>query len=94
MQVSRNRQQSLAIRWILGSIREKKGRPASEKLAAELLAAYNREGHGHDETRKRPPHGRGQQGVRPFRLVVDRHGKRKSRFSNRGGRPVFTSPSF
>ena len=44
MQVSRNRQQSLAIRWILGSIREKKGRPASEKLATELLAAYNREG--------------------------------------------------
>ena len=44
MQVSRNRQQSLAIRWILGSIREKKGRPAGEKLATELLAAYNREG--------------------------------------------------
>jgi small subunit ribosomal protein S7 len=44
MQVSRNRQQSLAIRWILQSIREKKGRPASEKLATELLAAYNREG--------------------------------------------------
>jgi small subunit ribosomal protein S7 len=44
MQVSRTRQQSLAIRWILGSIREKKGRPAAEKLAAELLAAYNREG--------------------------------------------------
>lgn len=44
MQVSRTRQQSLAIRWILGSVREKKGRPTSEKLAAELLAAYNREG--------------------------------------------------
>ena len=44
MQVSRNRQQSLAIRWILGSIREKKGRPASDKLATELMAAYNREG--------------------------------------------------
>jgi small subunit ribosomal protein S7 len=44
MQVSRNRQQSLAIRWILGSVREKKGRPTSEKLAAELMAAYNREG--------------------------------------------------
>ena len=44
MQVSRNRQQSLAIRWILGSVREKKGRPTSEKLAAELTAAYNREG--------------------------------------------------
>ena len=43
MQVNRNRQQSLAIRWILGPFREKKGRP-SEKLATELLAAYNREG--------------------------------------------------
>ena len=44
MQVNRNRQQSLAIRWILGAIREKKGRPTSEKLAAELMAAYKREG--------------------------------------------------
>lgn len=44
MQVNRTRQQSLAIRWILGAVREKKGRPTSEKLAAELLAAYNREG--------------------------------------------------
>ena len=44
MQVNRNRQQSLAIRWILGACREKKGRPMAEKLAAELLAAYNREG--------------------------------------------------
>ncbi len=44
MQVSRNRQQSLAIRWILTACREKKGRPMEEKLAAELIAAYNREG--------------------------------------------------
>lgn len=44
MQVNRNRQQSLAIRWILGAVREKKGKPTSEKLSAELLAAYNREG--------------------------------------------------
>ena len=44
MQVNRNRQQSLAIRWILGSCREKKGQPMAKKLAAELLAAYNREG--------------------------------------------------
>jgi len=44
MQVNRNRQQSLAIRWILMTCREKKGRPMSEKLAAELTAAYNREG--------------------------------------------------
>ena len=44
MQVNRTRQQSLAIRWILGACREKKGRPMHEKLAAELMAAYNREG--------------------------------------------------
>ena len=44
MQVNRNRQQSLAIRWILMACREKKGRPMSDKLAAELMAAYNREG--------------------------------------------------
>jgi small subunit ribosomal protein S7 len=44
MQVNRNRQQSLAIRWLLMACREKKGRPMAEKLAAELLAAYNREG--------------------------------------------------
>ena len=44
MQVSRARQQSLAIRWLLGVVREKKGRPTSQKLATEILAAYNREG--------------------------------------------------
>ena len=44
MQVNRNRQQSLAIRWILGAVREKKGRPMFQKLAEELSAAYNKEG--------------------------------------------------
>ena len=44
MQVNRNRQQSLAIRWLLGAIREKKGRPTHIKLADELLAAYKKEG--------------------------------------------------
>ena len=44
MQVNRTRQQSLAIRWVLMAIREKKGRPTAEKLATEILAAYNREG--------------------------------------------------
>jgi small subunit ribosomal protein S7 len=44
MQVNRNRQQSLAIRWLLLAVREKKGRPGHEKLATELIAAYNREG--------------------------------------------------
>jgi len=44
MQVNRIRQQSLAIRWVLLAVREKKGRPSHEKLAQELMAAYNREG--------------------------------------------------
>ena len=44
MQVNRTRQQSLAIRWILIAIHEKKGRATSQKLADELIAAANREG--------------------------------------------------
>jgi small subunit ribosomal protein S7 len=44
MQVNRNRQLSLAIRWILLAVREKKGRPTHAKLADELVAAFNREG--------------------------------------------------
>jgi small subunit ribosomal protein S7 len=44
MQVNRTRQQSLALRWILMAIREKKGRATAQKLADELVAAFNREG--------------------------------------------------
>lgn len=44
MQVNRNRQQSLGIRWMLQAVREKKGRPTHEKLAEEVVAAYKREG--------------------------------------------------
>ena len=44
MQVNKNRQQSLAIRWILAACREKKGRPMHLKLSEEFMAAYNREG--------------------------------------------------
>ncbi|TWT33141.1 30S ribosomal protein S7 [Blastopirellula retiformator] len=44
MQVNRTRQQSLAIRWLLFAVRDKKGRPTHLKLADELYAAYNREG--------------------------------------------------
>ena len=44
MQVNKTRQQSLAIRWLLVAIREKKGRATHLKLADELVAAYNKEG--------------------------------------------------
>ena len=44
MQVNRNRQQSLAIRWMLAAVREKKGRATYLKLAEEVMAAYRKEG--------------------------------------------------
>lgn len=42
--VNSKRQRTLAIRWLLESIRAKKGRPISITLADELMAAYKREG--------------------------------------------------
>jgi small subunit ribosomal protein S7 len=44
MQVSRRRQQSLAIRWLLEASRNRRGRPSCEGLAKELIDAYKREG--------------------------------------------------
>ena len=44
MQVSSKRQQSLAFRWILQSSRGKKGKPMCQRLAAELLDAYEKKG--------------------------------------------------
>src|SRR5882724_9365334 len=44
MQVNRTRQQSLAIRWLIGAARAKAGRPMFIRLADELMGAYRREG--------------------------------------------------
>ena len=44
MQVNKTRQQSLAIRWLLEAVRDKKGRPTHLKLADEVMAAYKKEG--------------------------------------------------
>jgi small subunit ribosomal protein S7 len=44
MQVNKSRQQSLAIRWLIGAARGKAGRPMFLRLADELMAAYRREG--------------------------------------------------
>jgi small subunit ribosomal protein S7 len=44
MQVNSKRQQSLAFRWILASARSKKGKPMCQRLAAELMDAYNEQG--------------------------------------------------
>ena len=44
MQVNTKRQQSLAFRWIIQSARSKKGKPMRERLASELIDAYNEHG--------------------------------------------------
>jgi small subunit ribosomal protein S7 len=44
MQVGAKRQQSLAFRWIIQSARAKKGTPMCQRLASELIDAYNKHG--------------------------------------------------
>ncbi len=44
VEVPRQRRLMLALRWLLDAARSSKGKPMAEKLAAELIAAYNNEG--------------------------------------------------
>ena len=44
MQVNKRRQQSLAFRWLLNACRTETGRPMSQRLANELMAAFKKEG--------------------------------------------------
>ena len=44
MQVNSKRQQSLALRWIIESARSQKGKSMCERLAAELMEAYQGRG--------------------------------------------------
>jgi len=44
MSVSSKRAQALAFRWVLEAARAKKGRPMAQRLASELLDAYNGQG--------------------------------------------------
>jgi len=44
MQVNKRRQQSLAFRWVINACRAEGGRPMSQRLANELMAAYKKEG--------------------------------------------------
>jgi small subunit ribosomal protein S7 len=44
MPVNPRRQQSLAFRWILASARGKKGKAMHERLAAEFIDAFNKQG--------------------------------------------------
>ncbi|MCS6970173.1 MAG: 30S ribosomal protein S7 [Planctomycetota bacterium] len=44
VEVNKKRQQTLAIRWIIESVRTRKGRPTCEKLAQEIIDCYNKTG--------------------------------------------------
>ncbi len=44
VEVSADRQQSLAFRWMVGAARKRKGVPMNEALADEIVDAYNNTG--------------------------------------------------
>jgi small subunit ribosomal protein S7 len=44
IQVRSDRRQALAFRWLLEATKSKKGKPMKEKLALELMDAYNKTG--------------------------------------------------
>ena len=44
MEVMEPRKTTLAIRWLLAAARAKKGQPMAQKLAAEIMDAYNKVG--------------------------------------------------
>lgn len=55
MEVSSDRRMTLAIRWILSAARDRAGKSFSEKLASELIDAFNETGSAirkRDETHK------------------------------------------
>jgi len=55
MEVSSDRRTTLAIRWILSAARERAGKSFSDKLASELIDAFNETGSAirkRDETHK------------------------------------------
>ncbi len=43
-EVKKNRQQSLAIRWLVDNARKKKGKPMDQRLAEEFIDAYQGQG--------------------------------------------------
>jgi small subunit ribosomal protein S7 len=43
-EVKKHRQQSLAVRWIVENARKKKGKPMSQRLAEEIVDAFNNTG--------------------------------------------------
>ena len=91
MQVSRNRQQSLAIRWILGGGPRKEGQAHQREACRRANGRVQSGRRGHDQTGERPSHGRGQQGLCPFRLVTSRW-EQSHRNPNPGANKFLSTP--
>ena len=70
VEVNRNRQTSLSLRWIIGYARERGEKSMVERLAAELLDAANNRGGAIKKRDDTSPHGRSQQGFCPLPLVI------------------------
>ena len=85
MQVNRNRQQSLAIRWILMAVPREEGPADAREAGRRAAGRLQPRRRGRHAARKRPPHGRRQQGLRPLRLVITEH-RRSPRAARSGSR--------
>ncbi|MDZ7814923.1 MAG: 30S ribosomal protein S7 [Planctomycetota bacterium] len=44
IEVNHKRRQTLAFRWILASVRKKRGKPTAQRLASEIIDGFNKEG--------------------------------------------------
>ncbi|MDO8443890.1 MAG: 30S ribosomal protein S7 [bacterium] len=44
MEVTRERKNTLAMRWVIAAAQGSKGKPMAQKLAIEMIGAYNNEG--------------------------------------------------
>ena len=70
VEVNRNRQTSLSLRWIIGYARDRGEKSMVEKLAAELAGCSQQSRRRHQEEGRYSPHGRSQQGFCPLPLVI------------------------
>ena len=67
MEVSQTRRNALAIRWIINYSKSRSGKSMSEKLAAELMDAFNNRG---SAVKKRMIHIGWQRPIRPLLIIV------------------------
>ena len=52
VEIKADRRQALAFRWLIDNARKRGGKSMSEKLAGELLDAYNNTGNSVQDTRR------------------------------------------